>query len=158
MVGMVKNILTNIILVVLVVLLSIPVWNNLSKNDVSLIADSYADLNIYMDIKSYSYSKENKKINKDISLVLRNQNKNSKSYDLILKLELRNSVNYDDLLIYVNDKEINLNKSIISKDESNIYILICSEELESYISKDINVRLNYSDFNISNLNNQFLIK
>lgn len=129
-----------IIFLILIIIVTNIIWNNLSINNYKTTA--YTSSNLILDIKN---------INNQIYLTIDNTKKQDKSYTLYLKV-LNNTT---DFKININNNIENINNLEKHKEGNEIYYKIDSSNIESNNKKDY--KLVFID-NIETLDISFDIK
>lgn len=154
MVKGVRSYIINIVLIMVVVLISIPLWFNEKNNKAYSLASSFNDINIYLTISDYDYKLNNNSLLKSYDVIIRNQNDFNKDYTLLIKLEQKDNVNYDKIMI--NNKVLtDYNYKI-----SNGYYLIYIDynNIDGYTNREYTIDIEYNNYLVSNLYTEFLIR
>lgn len=104
------------ILVVLVFVgVSIPVWAKLNSSETSKLADMYDDMDyLYLDINKYV---ANDQVDDVIAIV--NDTKTSRNYVLLLKIN--KNINYENITLTINNEETKLSDIKYKTDENYNY-------------------------------------
>lgn len=154
MVKGVRSYIINIVLIMVVVLISIPLWFNEKNNKAYSLASSFNDINIYLTISDYDYKLNSNRLLKSYDVIIRNQNDFNKDYTLLIKLEQKDNVNYDKIMI--NNKVLtDYNYKI-----SNGYYLIYIDynNIDGYTNREYTIDIEYNNYLVSNLYTEFLIR
>ena len=155
---MVKKIVLHILIVISIVIITIPIWNNaFSKNQFAL-ADSFSNIPINISKSISSYSRENGYIVKNNKIVLRNQNTFNKDYTLIYRVPKNDLFNFEDTFIKVNDNKKHVLDYKYEIDDSFYYIYLDEGNINKYTSIEYDFSIYYQDYKASNLSTSFIIE
>ena len=136
---LIRHYVLEIVFTIAVVIISIPVWSMLNKDDTASIAKSYATMDyLYLNIDKYVESDEFKDV---ISII--NDTNTLRGYDLILKIRKENANKSTKVLI--NNKEYTLENLDKTYDKDYVYYNIKTGTL---IANKENVVLEYKNTNI----------
>jgi hypothetical protein len=132
-----------IVIVLIFVGISVPVWNKLDKSNVSSIANTYANMDyLYLDINKYIGYNDFKD-----EVVVVNDTNTIRNYKLVLKLD--KNIDINDTEIVLNDNSEKL-EDLLYKDtgDYNYYLIatgdvVASKEVYNVTFKNSN--LNYKD-------------
>ena len=155
---MVKKIVIHILLVVSMVIISIPVWNNVIDNNQFALADSFSDIPISINNSISSYSRENGYIVKNNKLILRNQNTFNKNYTLIYRVPKNDLFEFEDTFIMINNEKKHVLEYHYEIDENNYYIYLAEGNINKYTTIEYDFNIYYKNYKVSNLSSSFIIK
>ena len=133
-----------IIFTIVMVVVSIPVWNMIDKSADASMAKSYATMNyLYLDVNKYVSANTIKDV-----VSVKNDTKTSRGYNLILKVK-KNTIN-NDLVIIINNEMNYLNKLEKTTDKEYNYYSIKTGNLVAG-KEDITIEYNNSNIDYSNI-------
>ena len=141
---LIRHYVLEIVFTIVMVIVSIPVWNMFNNNDSANIAKSYATMDyLYLDVNKYVGTKESK----DIVSVVNNTN-TVRGYNLVLKVK-KDSVD-NNTIVMINNKEHSLNNLEQTKDKEYLYYNLISGTVVSG-KEDIVVEYKNSTIDYSNI-------
>ncbi|MBE6161028.1 MAG: hypothetical protein E7158_02235 [Firmicutes bacterium] len=112
---LIRNYVLEIVVVVIFVIISYPVWKLLDKSEMAKIASSYANMNyLYLDIDKYVSTNDFYD-----AVTIWNETNTKRGYDLVVKIE-KESID-DNLEVIINDKKYSLNSKKYKEDNKYIY-------------------------------------
>ena len=140
---LIRHYVLEIVFTIVLVIVSIPVWNMFNNDDSANIAKSYATMDyLYLDVNKYVGTKESK----DIVSVVNNTN-TERGYNLVLKLK-KDNVD-DNTIVTVNNEQYSLNDLDKETDKNYTYYsiktgtLVANKECVTVEYK--NTTIDYSD-------------
>lgn len=128
--NIIVNLLMEISAMIIIIVISIPIWNKLDNNEMHEIANYYDNYYyIDFDIKNNEYGK---------MITIYNNSNTLEHYNLVMKI----NENYlDDLKVYINEEENNIADLQSVKKDNLIYVILDSGTLVAS-SKDYNIHTN----------------
>ena len=139
--GIIFNLIVEITAMVIIIFITIPIWNGFEVNEMQEVANYY-DNYYYIDYEVID--------TKDGKLVTLFNNSNTiEDYNLIMVVDEKEYKNVNDLKIYVNKEEKNVNNFEIINKNNKLYIIIDSGSLIAN-EKIYNINTN-SNNNIYNM-------
>lgn len=133
----IKKIVISVILTVLLVLVSVPLWNYSASKKGAILAGSYADLSIAVEVgkidsliiiedsRAFSYIMPTE-------VSLRNRNEYEKEYELLFLVDKKSTISYEYIKVSVGDKIYNINELDMIEDKDNYYFILESSKLAAY--------------------------
>jgi len=155
-----KSLYKDILITLLIVLVSIPVWLNLDMSAYAMEADAYNNYNyvkyeflnkVSSSLMTYEDSDALREC-ETTDILVYNDSNTLDSYSLVLKINKDNDVNLDAIRINVNYDIMNLNEYEFFEDAKCYYYVIDSDDIAASSQKYI-VSLWNSD--ITSANNQY---
>lgn len=139
----------NIILTIIIVILSIPLWNKSDARVGASIASSFTDMDININFEGFDglsiINDESSYMIKGKNVSLRNPSRNLKNYKLVYMLSKTSTVPYEDVRIQVNDKINKLSECEYFEDDNFYYFILDESNLSAYSNKDYQVKIWLSD-------------
>lgn len=142
----VKKLIASVIITTILVIVSVPLWNYSSGRKGSILANSFGDLRIAVEIGKFEplIMVEDERAMELIAptdINLRNRNDETKKYELLLLVDKKSTISYEYLRVSL-DKEIyNINELEMFEDNDNYYFLLVEEKLEAYSSTTKQARI-----------------
>lgn len=132
-----------IILVIILVVVSFPVWKMLNKSDSAKIAKSYANMDyLYLDIDKYISQNDFEDV---VSVV--NDTNTKRGYQLIVKIPKEKITN--DANILINDKKVSMDSIKLKENGNYLYYILSQDTVvaneKKYEIKYLNSNINYSE-------------
>ena len=148
---LIRHYVLEIIFTIVIVTISIPIWNMFNKSDVSKLANSYATMDyLYLDINK-SVSSANIK---DV-ISISNDTNTLRGYNLVLKIKNNNIDN--NTILTINNKEYALSELEQTKDKEYNYYNIKAGNLvagkENIIVEYKNSTIDYNDVQYNMIEN-----
>jgi hypothetical protein len=141
----VKKLFTHIFIVIAIVIISIPLWNNSSSKGGEKIAASFKDMYISLTFDGFdtitTTPDDEYETIKPKEVILRNTSKEEKKYNLVYVYAKTSTVNYKDLKISLDNKRYNLSDMKYTEDTQYYYFVLSSEVLNPYTTKTIEARM-----------------
>lgn len=135
-----------IIITMILVIVSIPLWNYSSGKRGSLIADSYDNLSVSVvtgEFKQLLVIEDNRALDiiEPTKLSLRNRNSFTKKCELLMLIDKDSTIDYNHIRIAVENKISHLKDLNMYEDNDNYYFVIGEYTLKKYTNMDIYVRI-----------------
>ena len=112
---LIRNYVLEIVVVIIFVVVSYPIWKLLDKSEMAKIASSYANMNyLYLDIDKYVSTNDFYD-----AVTIWNETNTKRGYDLVVKIEKDSTV--EDLEVMINDKKYSLKNKKYKEDNKYIY-------------------------------------
>ena len=142
----VVKISTSIIITLILVMVSIPLWNYSSGKQNSILADSSEALNISVIVGDFPKMLiiEDERAFDNIeptTISLRNRNSFNKDCALLMLVSKESTLNYKNIKIAIEDKTYNLKDLIAEEDKENYYFYLNKYKIEKYSNIEIRVRM-----------------
>ncbi len=158
----INRLMISVLITVILVLISIPLWNYSSGRKGSVLASSYGDLSITVSIgvfpeliviedeRAFDYIDET-------PVTFRNPNDKSKKFEIYYLYDKKSTIDYKDVVISLNGKIHHLKDLEMLEDNDNYYFKLSNLSLGAYSDKTYHVRI-WLDENIIDLDeNKILI-
>ena len=136
----IKKTIMEIIVSVLVVIISIPIWNRLGENHKLIY--TYSNISVVLDFNGFDLltnsDENNYKTLKPTNVSIRNVTDNNKNYKLYYTYSKKSTIDYDTLFISLDDKIYSLKDINYIEDSDYYYFLLESNDIDSYttLNKD----------------------
>ena len=148
---LIRHYVTEIIVTVVLVVLSVPVWNMLNKNDSASIAKSYSTMDyLYLDIDKYIARDGFADV-----VTLANDTNTNRGYKLIVKIDKK--IDIDNTLVVINGEQKNLKELKYNNDKNFDYYNLAEGSLvadkEKFEIEYLDSNLNYDEVNYSIIEN-----
>lgn len=142
----VSRIVVSIIITLILVVISIPLWNYSSGKKGALLVDSYEDLSIAVTIgefKELLIVEDNRALDliDTTKLSLRNRNDFSKDCELLMLVNKDSTIDYSYVRVAVEDKIFKLKDLDMYEDNDNYYFVIGNYDIDAYSNIEVNVRI-----------------
>lgn len=142
----IRRLTISIFLTFILVFASIPLWNYSSGKKGAMLAESYKDLSIAVDIGEFSQLliiEDNRALEyvspTDISL--RNKNSYEKDFELIMLIDKTSTIEYKYIRVAIDDKIYKLTDLEQFEDNDNYYFILGKYNIDAYSSMKESVRL-----------------
>lgn len=141
-----RPLIINIILTLLLVFVSIPLWNSSGSEKLLRVATAFDNLDIAMTIKNFQdigiiYEKDEWSELEPTEIYLRNQNSYAKSCDLIMKISKDSTLDYENIYIAIDNKVYHLSELKVNENQNNCYYRLSTLDFSSYTDRRVFLRL-----------------
>ncbi len=141
-----RPLIINIILTLLLVFVSIPLWNSSGSEKILRVATTFDNLDIAMTIKNFQdigiiYEKDEWSELEPTEIYLRNQNSYAKSCDLIMKISKDSTLDYENIYIAIDNKVYHLSELKVNENQKNCYYRLSTLDFSSYTDRRVFLRL-----------------
>ena len=141
----VKDILKNIILVLVIVLVSIPIWKNAPANQGAAIANSFKDMGVLIEFDGFNTltnvdAKDYESLEPE-NVLLRNATSKTQHYNLFYVYAKTSTVSYKNIYLSLDYEVFSLSDLSYTEDNDYYYFLLDSNSLEAYSSVNIDARI-----------------
>jgi len=157
----INRLIVSVTITTLLFFISIPLWNYSVAKRSAILASSYGDLAISVNIgtfdslvaiedyRAFDYIKPT-------TISFRNRNGFKKEFDLLLLVSKDSTIDYKDLKVSIGEKIYHVKSLEMLEDSDNYYFIINSYSLEAYSEDSLEARI-WLDENIQgNINEKTL--
>lgn len=142
----IKRLTISIVLTFILVLASIPLWSYSSGKKGALLAESYKDLSIAVDIGEFSQLLiiEDDRALQYVSptdISLRNKNSYEKEFELLMLIDKTSTIDYKFIRLAIDDNLYKLTDLERFEDNNNYYFVVGKYKIDKYSTMTVNVRL-----------------
>ena len=142
----IRRLTVSIFLTFILVVASIPLWSYSSGKKGAILAESYKDLSIAVDIGEFSQLLiiEDERALEYVAptyISLRNKNNYEKEFELIMLIDKTSTIDYKFIRIAIDDKIYKLADLEQFDDNDNYYFILGKYSIDKYSSMTENVRL-----------------
>ena len=141
----VKGLFKNIILVIIVVLVSIPLWNNSPSNAGAAIASSFKNMQVLLSFEGFdtlqNISDDDFEQLNAKTITLKNATKEAKDYNLVYVYSKKSTVDFKKVKIALDYNVYDLANMKYTEDEDYYYFILDSDKLDAYSSINIDARI-----------------
>lgn len=142
----VRKILLSIIITFILVFASIPLWEYSSGKKGAILAQSYNELSIAVEIGEFQELLiiEDERAFEYIAstpISLRNKNDKTKECELLMLIDKKSTIDYNNLKISIDDTIYKLTDLNKIEDNENYYFIIGKYNIEAYKNEKVNIRL-----------------
>ena len=140
----IRRLFISIIITFILVFASIPLWNYSSGKKGAILAETYKDLTVSVEIGKFPQMIiiEDARAFKYIeptNISLRNKNDESKECELLMLVDKKSTINYEYLRVSIGDKIYKLTDLVKIEDKDNYYFILEKYNIEPY--KDIKLKV-----------------
>lgn len=137
----VKKIVLSVIITTILVLISVPLWNYSSGRKGAILASSYEDLSISVEIGRFDSLNiiEDERAFDNITpteISLRNRNDVEKEFELLFLIDKKSTIPYEYIKVSINNTIYNVKDLNMIEDNDNYYFILEELELDAY-SQDV---------------------
>ena len=141
----VKKLFYRIFIVIAVVILSIPLWNNSPSKVGADIASSFKDSKIAIDFEGFdslsNIDSSDYEIIEPKTVTLRNITGHEKDFNIVYVYAKTSTVSYKNLMLSLDNHVYSLNDIKYTEDSLYYYFVLSSDSLDAYTSKNIEARI-----------------
>ena len=136
----VKKTIMEIIVSLLVIIVTIPIWNKLSDNHKYM--EAHSNLSVIVDFNGFDLLTNSDEDNyltiKPTDVSIRNITNDNRNYNLYYTYSKKSTIDYESLYISLDDKIYSLKDMNYIEDSSYYYFLLESNDIDSYttLNKD----------------------
>lgn len=157
----IKRLILSVLITVILVLISVPLWNYSSGRKGSMLASSYGDLSITINIGTFPdliVIEDDRALEyiDETPVILRNPNDTTKKFDMYYLLDKNSSIDYKDIVLSLDKNIYHLKDLEFIEDNDNYYFKINTMSLGAYSDKTFKVRI-WLDENISHLDEDMVL-
>lgn len=142
----VRKILFSIIITFILVFTSIPLWEYSSGKKGAILAQSYNELSIAVEIGEFQELLiiEDERAFEYVAstpISLRNKNDETKDCELLMLIDKKSTIDYKNIKISIDDTIYKLPDLNKIEDNENYYFIIGKYSIEAYKNEKVNIRL-----------------
>ena len=141
----IKGLFYHIFIVIAVVIISIPIWNNAPSKAGANIAASFKDMQVMLDFEGFDrLTTINDSSYQDLEpkdITLRNATKNNKNYNLAYVYSKTSTVPYKDIMLSLDNQVYALSDIKYTEDNDYYYFILDSDTIDAYTTKDVEARI-----------------
>lgn len=138
-----RKIVISLVCAISFVLISLPIWWFASGEKVGILANSYGELPLNIDIGTFEPlvivddEMSNTVIN-DTDILIKNKNGFDKKTKLYILIEKVSTIPYQFIRVAIDNEVYRLNEIEVEEDENNYYFYLKEVEIKAY--KDLNLK------------------
>lgn len=157
----VKRLILSVLITVILVLISVPIWNYSSGRKGSLLASSYGDQSISVNIGTFPdliVIEDDRALDyiKETPVLFRNPNDITKKFDIYYLYDKNSTIDYKDIVVSFDSNIYHLKDLDMIEDNDNYYFKIHTMSLGAYSNRTYNVRI-WLDENINTLDEDMVL-
>ena len=141
----IKGLFYHIFIVIAVVIISIPIWNNSPSKVGANIAASFKDMQVALSFDGFdrltTMEDNNYEVLQPKTVTLRNGTQNEKDYKLVYVYSKTSTVNYKDIKLSLDNHIYGLSDMKYTEDNNYYYFVLDVDSLDAYTSKDYDARI-----------------
>lgn len=157
----INRLVISVIVTVMLVFISVPLWNLTSKTRSDMLANSYGDLSITVNIGTFPelvVIEDDRAIEylNDTPVIFRNPNDKSKKFKMHYLVDKKSTIDYKDIVVSINDNIYHIKDLEKIEDNDNYYFLLSESSLGAYSDKTYHVRI-WLDENTSSVSEDMIL-
>lgn len=142
----IKSLILSVVLTIIIVAISVPLWNYNGMKKGALLANNYGDLEISVNIGKFAdliVIEENRAFDNITPTIisLRNQNDTKRQFEVLFLVNKKSTISYKDLYVSLGDNIYDLNKVVMLEDSENYYFVLESHSLDAYKEEELETRI-----------------
>lgn len=142
----IKSLIFSVVLTVLIVAISIPLWSSSKGNHGFQMADALSNPSINVTIGEFPSliiieDSRAKDYIAPTTITLKNTQDTQHSFDFLLLIDKKSTIPYMNMHLLIDDTLVSLDKLETIEDDKNIYFILNSYTLKSFEQKELSIRL-----------------
>lgn len=142
----VRKTIISLIFAISLILISYPIWRFASGAKVGILANSYGELPLNIDIGSFESlvivdDEMSGTVINDTDIFIKNRNGYTKKNDLYIVVEKISTIPYQFIRVAIDDEVYRLNEIEVEEDENNYYFYLKEVEIKAYEDLDLKARI-----------------
>lgn len=141
-----RKIVISLVCAISLILISYPIWRYASGSKVGILANSYGDLPLSIDMGTFEPlvivdDEMSGTVINDTNISIKNRNGYDKKTNLYILVEKISTIPYQFIRVAIDDEVYRLNELDLEEDENNYYFYLKEVEIKAYEDQNLKVRI-----------------
>lgn len=142
----VRKIVISLVFAISIILVSYPIWRFASGEKVGILANSYGELPLSIDVGSFEPlvivdDEMSKTVINDTDIFIKNRNGFDKKENLYILVEKVSTIPYQFIRVAIDDEVYSLDKLAVEEDENSYYFFLKEVEVKAYEETNLKTRI-----------------